>query len=91
MADCSTKYWVWRESTDTKTEIDLIRPYRSVYDGVCCAERPVPVISEDGRRACLVCGDIANGLHFGAQTCEGCKVCTYYVICYSTLLSEICS
>lgn len=37
-------------------------------------ERPMPVISEDGRRACLVCGDTANGLHFGVQTCEGCKV-----------------
>jgi len=23
---------------------------------------------------CAVCNDVANGIHFGALTCEGCKV-----------------
>ena len=30
----------------------------------------------DGQELCTVCGDIANGLHFGVMTCEGCKVGT---------------
>ena len=28
----------------------------------------------EGQQACVVCCDIANGVHFGAITCEGCKV-----------------
>lgn len=28
----------------------------------------------NGQELCRVCGDVANGVHFGAVTCEGCKV-----------------
>ena len=34
--------------------------------------RPVGVGA--GQQLCVVCGDMANGVHFGAVTCEGCKV-----------------
>ena len=27
-----------------------------------------------GQQLCVVCHDVANGIHFGAITCEGCKV-----------------
>jgi hypothetical protein len=30
--------------------------------------------SREGQVLCKVCGDIANGIHFGVNTCEGCKV-----------------
>ena len=28
----------------------------------------------EGQQMCMVCNDVANGIHFGALTCEGCKV-----------------
>lgn len=28
----------------------------------------------EGQQMCMVCNDVANGVHFGALTCEGCKV-----------------
>ena len=28
----------------------------------------------EGQHLCAVCNDVANGIHFGALTCEGCKV-----------------
>jgi len=34
----------------------------------------------EGQLLCVVCNDIGNGVHFGAVTCEGCKV-SIYVIC----------
>ena len=49
-----------------------------VYD--CCVitvmllERPAQVQLSEGQQLCVVCQDVANGLHFGAITCEGCKV-----------------
>ena len=42
---------------------------------VCCVSvRPSQVQISDGQQLCVVCSDLANGLHFGAITCEGCKV-----------------
>ncbi|TNN59293.1 Nuclear receptor subfamily 1 group I member 3 [Liparis tanakae] len=43
--------------------------------------RPNEEVDEDGKvtdeeeepNACVVCGDLANGFHFNALTCEGCK------------------
>lgn len=42
---------------------------------VCgCAERPERVEAAEGQQLCAVCGDVANGVHFGVVSCEGCKV-----------------
>lgn len=37
------------------------------------SEKPEVVMPPVGKTLCAVCGDIANGLHFGVMTCEGCK------------------
>ena len=37
-------------------------------------EKPETVQPAEGQVLCKVCGDIANGIHFGVNTCEGCKV-----------------
>jgi len=44
--------------------------------GVCavCPVRPAQVQLSAGQQLCVVCHDVANGIHFGAITCEGCKV-----------------
>ena len=42
------------------------------------AERPVQVEISEGQQQCVVCQDLANGIHFGAVSCEGCKVCRIY-------------
>ena len=41
---------------------------------VFCPVRPVHVQATEGQQLCVVCKDIGNGIHFGAVTCEGCKV-----------------
>lgn len=38
------------------------------------ADKPVLVQAGEGQELCRVCGDLANGIHFGVFTCEGCKV-----------------
>ena len=38
------------------------------------ADKPVQVQPGEGQELCRVCGDLANGIHFGVFTCEGCKV-----------------
>lgn len=44
----------------------------------CCCRvwsvRPAQVQLSAGQQLCVVCHDVANGIHFGAITCEGCKV-----------------
>lgn len=37
-------------------------------------EKPMVVHAAEGQELCRVCGDLANGVHFGIFTCEGCKV-----------------
>jgi len=39
-----------------------------------------------GQQLCVVCHDVANGIHFGAITCEGCKVS--FTAYYSTDFSK---
>jgi len=39
-----------------------------------CKVRPTKVEISEGQLLCVVCNDIGNGVHFGAVTCEGCKV-----------------
>lgn len=41
---------------------------------VCVLVRPTKVEISEGQLLCVVCNDIGNGVHFGAVTCEGCKV-----------------
>ena len=53
----------------------LLRKVKQFWSSVLCIlERPASISNEDGRQLCAVCNDIANGIHFGAVTCEGCKV-----------------
>jgi len=40
----------------------------------CLSVRPFEMTAREGQQLCAVCGDIGNGVHFGAITCEGCKV-----------------
>ena len=39
-------------------------------------------ISGEGKdsQMCVICGDAANGVHFGAMTCEGCKVTLAFLL-----------
>ena len=37
-------------------------------------EKPEKIEPAEGQELCRVCSDIANGIHFGVMTCEGCKV-----------------
>ena len=46
------------------------------------SERPVRQLPCEGQQLCAVCRDVANGLHFGVFTCEGCKV----IYCCSPVL-----
>ena len=40
--------------------------------------RTSEVMMKEGQHACVVCSDLANGVHFGAVTCEGCKVVSVF-------------
>ena len=53
--------------------------YYDVCDVMCVyvcvwTVRPMHVQLHEGQHMCAVCNDVANGIHFGAVTCEGCKV-----------------
>ena len=48
--------------------------------------RPMHVQLHEGQHMCAVCNDVANGIHFGALTCEGCKVCSMSIKLYHLLL-----
>ena len=43
---------------------------------VCCAVH----LATEGQQICTVCHDVANGVHFGVVSCEGCKVSNGFVI-----------
>jgi len=57
--------------------------------------RPNEEVDEDGKvtdeeeepEACVVCGDLANGFHFNALTCEGCKAFFRWG-CFSSLFTH---
>ncbi|XP_033734800.1 flocculation protein FLO11-like [Pecten maximus] len=49
------------------------RYQRCLMAGMCRKEKPETVQPAEGQVLCKVCGDIANGIHFGVNTCEGCK------------------
>jgi len=58
-----------------------------MYVCVCDTVRPAQVQLSAGQQLCVVCHDVANGIHFGAITCEGCKVSIAAPCCSSLLLS----
>ncbi|KAH9507198.1 hypothetical protein Btru_056609 [Bulinus truncatus] len=46
---------------------------KCISAGMYRKEKPEAVEPAEGQLLCKVCGDIANGVHFGVTTCEGCK------------------
>ncbi|PVD26170.1 hypothetical protein C0Q70_13839 [Pomacea canaliculata] len=46
---------------------------RCLSAGMFRKEKPEAVVPAEGQMLCKVCCDIANGVHFGVTTCEGCK------------------
>lgn len=46
---------------------------RCLAIGMSRKDKPEVVLAGEGQELCRVCGDLANGLHFGVFTCEGCK------------------
>ncbi|CAL1527134.1 unnamed protein product, partial [Lymnaea stagnalis] len=46
---------------------------KCITAGMYRKEKPEAVEPAEGQLLCKVCGDIANGVHFGVTTCEGCK------------------
>ncbi|XP_055880492.1 uncharacterized protein LOC106057102 isoform X4 [Biomphalaria glabrata] len=46
---------------------------KCIHAGMYRKEKPEAVEPAEGQLLCKVCGDIANGVHFGVTTCEGCK------------------
>ncbi|RUS84791.1 hypothetical protein EGW08_007475 [Elysia chlorotica] len=46
---------------------------KCISAGMNRKEKPEAVEPAEGQLLCKVCGDIANGIHFGVITCEGCK------------------
>ncbi|XP_059140120.1 uncharacterized protein LOC131928196 [Physella acuta] len=49
------------------------RYQRCLAVGMSRREKPESVLPLEGQELCRVCGDLANGIHFGVYTCEGCK------------------
>lgn len=48
--------------------------FTQLFPILLSTEKPEAVEPAEGQLLCKVCGDIANGVHFGVTTCEGCKV-----------------
>ena len=60
--------------TSTRTKCKYCRYQKCLFVGMTRRERPSQVHLIEGQQLCVVCLDLANGVHFGAVTCEGCKV-----------------
>lgn len=60
-------------SASNRASCKFCRYRRCLAVGMSRKERPECVAAQEGQQLCAVCGDIANGIHFGAVTCEGCK------------------
>jgi hypothetical protein len=63
-----------------------------MYLPIPVLDKPEVVLPGEGQELCRVCGDLANGLHFGVYTCEGCKVRnTLLQQCFWQISSSKCS
>ncbi|XP_076442562.1 uncharacterized protein LOC143281294 [Babylonia areolata] len=69
-ADCGGKCDVIKSS---RIRCQYCRFQRCLAAGMYRKEKPEAVVPEEGQVLCKVCNDIANGVHFGVTTCEGCK------------------
>ncbi|KAK6181519.1 hypothetical protein SNE40_009355 [Patella caerulea] len=58
---------------NSRIKCQQCRYKRCVLSGMKRNEKPDFLSPKEGRCLCLVCGDLANGIHFGVHTCEGCK------------------
>ena len=57
----------------TRTNCSSCRYKKCINVGMAKKERPEVVQPLQGQKLCMVCSDIANGIHFGVVSCEGCK------------------
>ncbi|KAL8608283.1 hypothetical protein ACOMHN_042150 [Nucella lapillus] len=69
-ADCGGKCDVIKSG---RIRCQFCRFQRCLSAGMYRKEKPEAVVPEEGQVLCQVCSDIANGVHFGVTTCEGCK------------------
>ncbi|KAK7504285.1 hypothetical protein BaRGS_00004589, partial [Batillaria attramentaria] len=60
-------------SKQLRNRCQYCRFQRCLLIGMSRKEKPVVVHAGAGQELCRVCGDLANGVHFGVFTCEGCK------------------
>ncbi|KAL8610999.1 hypothetical protein ACOMHN_042615 [Nucella lapillus] len=58
---------------DLRHRCQYCRFQRCLKIGMKRKEKPEVVVAGEGQTLCRVCGDLANGIHFGVSTCEGCK------------------
>ncbi|PVD26031.1 hypothetical protein C0Q70_13699 [Pomacea canaliculata] len=60
-------------SKELRNRCQFCRFQRCLLIGMTRKEKPMVVHAAEGQELCRVCGDLANGVHFGIFTCEGCK------------------
>ncbi|KAK7103142.1 uncharacterized protein [Littorina saxatilis] len=60
-------------SKHLRNRCQFCRFQRCVAIGMTRKGKPAVVTAGEGQELCRVCGDLANGIHFGVFTCEGCK------------------